>query len=92
LETHSHCPACLYSPDLDDYFDPTIPQWAKKFRPKESEVSLEAALKEAAAPKVSMDLSIGDFTSENPLVEEWRVEKRFGNQITNQSRSISNEL
>jgi ribosomal protein L37E len=69
LETHSHCPACLYSPDLDERFEPSIPTWARKFMPKESDVSLEAAIKEAEL-QVALEAPIEMPLSENPLLEE----------------------
>lgn len=57
LATHSHCTGCLYSPDLDENYEPAIPKWAMKFMPKESEVSLEAFIKEKAA-KVAIELPL----------------------------------
>ncbi len=58
LKSHAHCPGCLYSPDLDERYEPDLPGWAHKYLPKESEVSLEAFLQERE-PHVSLGLPPG---------------------------------
>ena len=68
LKTHAHCPSCLFSPDIDDHFEPDLPTWAREYLPKESDVSLETALNERN-PRVSLDLPRGVPDSAPPEEE-----------------------